>query len=386
MSTTASQGTSQTTTRQIPVPPQTGNSASKHSGSAIESFQIDSVQHRIDRSSANRDPHYRANQLDEFTNWLTDEKRPQPSPAPTAESSTVAPATGQITIPGMAGGLVHRIDAAAGNTQPVRKPHFETSNYVAPQADQANEVKDLEYAFQHLKADGQLASIESPATQTSKPLGFAWSDVTSRLLGSPAILNLETNVLRGLNGNPCRLLVASADKSNGGTTVAITLARQLASRNNRVLIVDANLSNSTLARQLGIAQNYSWLHSINQRRSPAELIIEDRSASIALLPLSPINARINWPEKIFDELAKIIDSVAWDYDSIIFDVGTVDQLVAEISRPGRLGAMTLLVTNQTVESNEFFMAKSKLLNSGADNLLVVKNFSRANATVQAKVG
>lgn len=128
------------------------------------------------------------------------------------------------------------------------------------------------------------------------------------------------------------------------------------------------------------------MHSINQRRSPAELIIEDRSASIALLPLSPINARINWPEKIFDELAKIIDSVAWDYDSIIFDVGTVDQLVAEISRPGRLGAMTLLVTNQTVESNEFFMAKSKLLNSGADNLLVVENFSRANATVQAKVG
>lgn len=367
MSTTATQSTFQITTDQV--------STSQHPaqrGSAVTTIRTDSEQHRIDANASKPQPH-RAVLLDQFANWLKSGENQKPS----------KPQQSTQHVQGVRGDKLIRLDNA---TQIVDQPHFETKDYVAPKAG------TIEYTIEKLKSDGRIigdidqASSIHQAAIAGIEAPMQWPNITTQLVGSPAILNLEINIQRQLQRNNYRLVIASATAGSGSTTIAMTLARQLAAHENRVLLVDANLAKSSLVRQLQLPTDGSWLKSLRDRQSLGELIVRDSSSAVSILPLAPVRSRASWPARILDQLSSAIETVAWDYDAVLIDVGATNQLVTESSQPGQIADMTLLVTSNDAEPYLLSLAKSKLESAGVDNMLIVQNFSRANELTQAKVG
>lgn len=371
MSTAATQSTFQITTDQVSI--------SQHPaqrGSAVTTIRTDSEQHRIDANASKPQPH-RAVLLDQFTDWLQSGENQTPS----------VPERPVQNVPGIRTEKLVRLDSAA-QTVDVCQPHFETRGYVAPAPDAS-----VEQTIEQLKADGRIigdlrqADNYTPTPATNRPeTAILWPNITSQLVGSPAILNLEINIQRQLQRNKYRLAIASATAGSGSTTIALTMARQLAAHKNRVLLVDANLAKSTLMRELNLPSDGSWLKSVTERRSPVDLIVHDSASSVSILPMAPVRSRATWPARILDELSTVIDSIAWEYDAILIDVGATNQLITESSKPGQIADMTLLVASHDAEPYLFSLAKSKLESVGVDNMLIVQNFSRANKLAQAKVG
>jgi protein-tyrosine kinase len=86
------------------------------------------------------------------------------------------------------------------------------------------------------------------------------------------------------------LLFTSCHRAEGRTTLVLTLARALARRPGRTLLVDADLTGPMLARQLGLRPR-SGLDDVVERGLPvAEALIDAPDDHLVLLPLrSPVS-------------------------------------------------------------------------------------------------
>lgn len=81
------------------------------------------------------------------------------------------------------------------------------------------------------------------------------------------------------------LLFTSCHRAEGRTTLVLTLARALARRPGRTLVVDADLSGPMLARQLGLRCRLG-LEDVVERGVPVgEVILEAPDDHLAILPL-----------------------------------------------------------------------------------------------------
>ncbi|MFO0959374.1 MAG: CpsD/CapB family tyrosine-protein kinase [Isosphaeraceae bacterium] len=84
----------------------------------------------------------------------------------------------------------------------------------------------------------------------------------------------------------CRvLLFTSCHRAEGRTTLVLTLARALARRPIRTLVVDADLSGPMLARSLGIRPAAGLDDVIHEGISLADAILEPPGGRLAFLPL-----------------------------------------------------------------------------------------------------
>ncbi|MEM9410270.1 MAG: AAA family ATPase [Planctomycetota bacterium] len=336
--------------------------------------------------------HIRAKQLDQFTNWLTEKPASSSSsasitPTPTPAKQELSPESipqPEPTKEKSAPTKTYRVDAAhqSPRTTIVKKPNFETRDYVA-------DPQDIQRTIQDLKADGRILADQvqesSPApSQQANKTPITWPRISNRLIGSQAILNLELNTLP-VNQTSKHLSVTSAEKGNGATTIAMTLARQHAAHGRRVLLVDADLDDSAITYRLNLQNHASWIQAISDRQSLTDVIIKDQDSPISVLPAKHLSQKINWPRKLVDQLTAMIDSVAWDYELIIYDFGTVQQLVKESTHARNIGDKSLLITGEQV-NNSVADAKKLLINHGFQNLLWVQNFSHADQQSNAKVG
>lgn len=81
------------------------------------------------------------------------------------------------------------------------------------------------------------------------------------------------------------LLFTSCHRAEGRTTLVLTLARALANRPLRTLVVDADLSGPMLARSLGLKPSIGLDDVIQDGTSLADAIIEPPGERLAFLPL-----------------------------------------------------------------------------------------------------
>ena len=370
--------TSQFTTSQITV----SQSASSGTQIATPTRQVGDDQVRIDENSQSKH-HIRAKQLTEFTNWLSNTTQ---SPKP---DQTKVPVQSTIIADAPSTKKVYRVDSPSA----VNKPNHPANQFIA-------DPEEIRRIIQKLKSDGRViadrnqAEDTDPSTNISELAGttrslkcFTWPDVTSNLVGSPAILNLEMNIDGPTTQHFKQLLVTATQPGTGATTVAISLARQLAQHGHRVLLVDANISNAAMTSRLGVGIEKSWYHAISQRSALTDIIWHDENSTLSLLPVTPINANVSWQRKIYNELANIIDSIAWDFQYIIFDIGEYEQFIRECTRPGNMADMTLLVNGRNLNGvADQRRAENRLANAGVSELLIVHNFSRIDSVINSKVG
>lgn len=81
------------------------------------------------------------------------------------------------------------------------------------------------------------------------------------------------------------LLFTSCHRAEGRTTLVLTLARALARRPGRTLIVDGDLTGPMIARLLGLRPRVGLDDVVTRSLAPADAVIEAPGENLALLPL-----------------------------------------------------------------------------------------------------
>ena len=122
--------------------------------------------------------------------------------------------------------------------------------------------------------------------------------------------------------NPRSLLVTSRQRAEGRTTLILALAREFSRRPGRTLIVDADLSNPTIARLFAIRLDIGWDDVVRGVHSLDEAILEAPLDRVSLLmlrgPVASPRALLRNPRwtALFQQLRET-------YDRILIDSGPV---------------------------------------------------------------
>ncbi len=203
---------------------------------------------------------------------------------------------------------------------------------------------------------------------------FRWTETTNQMIvsGEQSLNYLHQSLLDLIHPGRSRIIVGGVKRGEGTTSIAISLARWIAASGKKVLLVDADLSKADLSRQAGMAKNISWMNSIRHSLPNAELTVRSQKSNLCLLPLASVESRSQWPRFIYDELGKIINQAQNDFDLIITDVGPVEQMMAELSRPSCLADATVLVHDR-VQSGSLKTAQKRLKMFGLNNLIIAQN-------------
>jgi Mrp family chromosome partitioning ATPase len=114
------------------------------------------------------------------------------------------------------------------------------------------------------------------------------------------------------------LLFTSCHRAEGRTTLVLTLARALARRPGRTLLVDADLTGPMLARQLGLRPRIGLDDVVDEGHALTDALIEAPDDNLAILPL---RAPVGHPRDF-------LESSAWscalarlrrEYDLVLLD-------------------------------------------------------------------
>ncbi len=207
-----------------------------------------------------------------------------------------------------------------------------------------------------------------------------WPAITDKLLHEPSLIvdKIGSNVSKLMSGEQNRLMVTSALRGEGCTTLSITIARWARSQNRQVLLVDADLKKAALTKSIGVDQDVNWLSTINTPRNIGDVIIQDENSGMFLMPLSPMNDRSNLPSNIYQAFAKMLEPIADCFDLIVMDIGTTNQFLAETSRVDVVADVAMLVNDVTrTPPSEFSRAKTSLLSAGISKMIVAENFANS---------
>lgn len=354
---------------------------------------IQGSQVRFDGATGSRRPHYRAQQLEEFTNWLSQ-----------------SDIDGETNSSGLKIEKLHRIDSKADSniSRPtVNQPHFETASYQPP-VTQPVTAKPEPASTTQIPTDGfdplggiranlvaqQKSTVPTPIAHETfiaswQVPAFVWPQITSQLVDEPsgAIRSLCHNAAQMMLGTGNRLFVTGASKGVGTSTITMAMARQFAIEGKRTLLVDANITNPMLAVRMGLHPNMSWLQAVSQRRTISEVIINSVGDRLHLMPLCPIVGRVSWPRAIFDQLGQILFRLQSEFDLILIDGGKFIEVVAEATKPYSVADSFLLVSNkQRQATSEQERAQSGLVSFGVRRLMVAQNFIQPQVPTAALVG
>ncbi|MFT7630310.1 MAG: Mrp family chromosome partitioning ATPase [Mariniblastus sp.] len=203
---------------------------------------------------------------------------------------------------------------------------------------------------------------------------FRWPVVTNRMIvsGGEALDQLSRSAFELLTATNQRLAVAGLGRSEGTTSIAISLARWAAACGKSVLLVDADLVSPGLTQQVGLSPELSWINAVNRSMPPAEVIVRSQQSNLCVMPVAQVDSRVTWPRFIYDNLGELIDGVRSHFDLVILDVGPANQLLAESSRSSLLVDATLMVHNG-VNSSEFQKTKSRLEMFGLRKMMIAEN-------------
>ena len=115
-----------------------------------------------------------------------------------------------------------------------------------------------------------------------------------------------------------RVLIASAQASEGRTCVTLNLACALARARQRVLVVDCDLLNPSVLRMLGLHSEIGLYEAFDREMPPAAAAIAIRPYGFSVLPTT---RPVDNPAELFAAPGfwKMLKSFDGDHDFILFD-------------------------------------------------------------------
>ena len=211
---------------------------------------------------------------------------------------------------------------------------------------------------------------------------FFWPDAIRQpnLLTTESAQFMVDAIASSLSTTEQRLAVVGSGRGKGTTTISMYVAKILAARDNKILLVDADLAKPDLSNRLGLPANLSWTNLINENRKYNDAIVRSIDTGVCVMPASKLESRVAWPKYIYNCLARILDEVRHYFDIVIIDVGPSSQLIRELSRPNLLVDAAILVHNVRVPDSSVYVRNQKELNSfGIKKLVVAENFAAGKA-------
>lgn len=252
---------------------------------------------------------------------------------------------------------------------PVEKPVEDTATAAAETAQEKQDT--LELVDSNVFNVGAFIPVDVAAWDVE---AFAWPMIVDQFLdvGEQAISRLANFSLDILDGSHHRLAVTSLRSGAGVSTIACSIARWSAKMKKRVLLVDANLANPSLAKSIGLAPNISWVNAVRESLNPAEAIIRCKSTGVCVMPLGEISDRGALPAMMLDQLGTLLSKVQHSFDLIVLDTGEAGNLPQELSASDKLVDAAMIV-DSNVASLPFRQTKDGLLKFGVTKFVAAQN-------------
>lgn len=124
----------------------------------------------------------------------------------------------------------------------------------------------------------------------------------------------------------CSLVVTSSIPNEGKTTIAIDLARSIASGGNRVLLVEADMRNRSIANQLGLRARHGLYAVLSQQVEIEDAVVSAKQPGMYFLDAEP---HIPNPADILasKRFIQFIADLERRFDYVVFDTPPVGTFV-----------------------------------------------------------
>jgi receptor protein-tyrosine kinase len=168
---------------------------------------------------------------------------------------------------------------------------------------------------------------------------------------SEAIRSVRMRVERAMEGEEKKvLLVSSAIPGEGKTTVSVNLGAALARRGKRVLIVDCDLRNPSVAKGLKIQSNLALPDYLNGKATIKEVICETDQENLYVITGGPGGA--GYTHLLTRERGELLIHAARNlYDYVILDTPPCSML-SDAGEVAALADAGLLVVRQDYASRD----------------------------------
>jgi Mrp family chromosome partitioning ATPase len=155
---------------------------------------------------------------------------------------------------------------------------------------------------------------------------FAWPKVCQRMesIAAKELNRLAETLIAATKQGMKVLGLCSGQRGEGATTLLLCAARQLAARNVKIVLVDADLDEPQLAKRLGLLPQLGWEDVASGRQPVEEVLVESTADNITVLPLcGPLTiSEISFASQRI--LAESLETLRKNYDLVLLDLGPLE--------------------------------------------------------------
>jgi capsular exopolysaccharide synthesis family protein len=173
-----------------------------------------------------------------------------------------------------------------------------------------------------------------------------------------AYRTLETKLATKIEGKPKKVMITSCEENAGKTTSAVNLAITIAQSGKKVLLIDCDIKNPSIADKFGLPKFSSGLidYLIENTDTPniyKPIKLSSDSGLLMNLDIIPTGVFTNISGEVLasERMQKLMDDLSY-YDFVILDTPPITRLADALSL-GRLVKDTLLVVRagQTIKES-----------------------------------
>lgn len=188
-----------------------------------------------------------------------------------------------------------------------------------------------------------------------------------------AFRTLRTVMLLSSADNPPRtIMVSSATKGDGKTTVCSNLAMSLSRNEDRVLLIDADIRQPSIADRFGIHAHSLGLVDYLAGQATIDAVTIRRSEYLDIIPAGSIAPN---PTELFSskKMASFISEMRDKYDYVLFDSAPVVPVADSLALSTLLDGVLLVVRSRNTQKHLASEATRRLRHVQATLLGVVLN-------------
>ena len=156
---------------------------------------------------------------------------------------------------------------------------------------------------------------------------FTWPKVCRRLIARAAEeLDRLADALAAAGAHGQKVLaMAGCHRGEGATTLLLCVARRLAERGAKLVLVDADLARPRLASRLGVQPQCGWEETTSGvEASLAQAVVEATGNNLALLPAREPPCGEKRPVVDPSRLGECLEILRGQYDMVLVDLGPLE--------------------------------------------------------------
>lgn len=235
----------------------------------------------------------------------------------------------------------------------------------------------------------EAARLENTSSSVSKNIKaawevdyFPWPRVSRKLLQTYQGLfdQIGEQILAELQTSRSRIGVCSTFQREGKTTLATCLARWSALKGKRTLLIDADVERPKMTLMCGMDMAFGWQSLLDTDISASEAMVRSVESGLIFMP-SRVTSPPNMDAKSIDRLSMITFQMKYEFEVVIVDMGTIDDVCAHGDPAMDVVDAMLIARDPTKTSlGQAMDTRTVLENHGVKKIYVAQNFARPKAS------